>query len=68
MEVQIISKQNVRPSSPTPPHLRNFKLSLLDQLVTVPYAPILLFYPMNKKVSTGDLDVPKRLELLKNYL
>jgi hypothetical protein len=68
MEVQIISKQNVKPSSPTPSPLRNFKLSLLDQLVTVPYAPILLFYPMNKKVSTGDLDVPKRLELLKNSL
>jgi hypothetical protein len=68
MEVQIISKQNVKPSSPTPSPLRNFKLSLLDQLVTVPYAPILLFYPVNKKVSTGDLDVPKRLELLKNSL
>ena len=68
MEVQIISKQNVKPSSPRPSPLRNFKLSLLDQLVTVPYAPILLFYPMNKKASTSYLDVPKRLELLKKSI
>uniref|UniRef100_A0A6N2K3E9 Uncharacterized protein n=1 Tax=Salix viminalis TaxID=40686 RepID=A0A6N2K3E9_SALVM len=68
MEVQIISKQNVRPSSPTPPHLRNFKLSLLDQLIPVPYAPILLYYPMNDNSGASNLDVLKRLELLKKSL
>ncbi|KAJ6414339.1 hypothetical protein OIU84_007036 [Salix udensis] len=68
MEVQIISKQNVRPSSPTPPHLRNFKLSLLDQLIPVPYAPILLYYPMNDSSGASNLDVLKRLQVLKKSL
>lgn len=56
MEVQIISKQNVKPSSPTPSPLRNFKLFLLDQLATAPYAPILLFYPMNKAILMSPKD------------
>jgi hypothetical protein len=68
MEVQIISKQNVRPSSPRPPHLRNFKLSLLDQLIPVPYAPLLLYYPMNDNSGASNLDVPKRLGVLKKSL
>ncbi|KAL3603219.1 hypothetical protein D5086_004078 [Populus alba] len=68
MEVQIISKQNVRPSSPTPPHLRNFKLSLLDQLIPVPYAPLLLYYPMNDNSGASNLDVPKRLGVLQKSL
>ncbi|CAK7346037.1 unnamed protein product [Dovyalis caffra] len=68
MEVQIISKQNLKPSSPTRPHLRNFKLSLLDQLVPTPYAPIILFYPMDGNTTTSNFCVPKRLELLKQSL
>ncbi|XP_038718672.1 stemmadenine O-acetyltransferase-like [Tripterygium wilfordii] len=47
MEVQITSKDTIKPSSPTPPHLRNYKLSLLDHLIPAPYAPIVLFYPCN---------------------
>ncbi|CAK7346039.1 unnamed protein product [Dovyalis caffra] len=68
MEVQIISKQSVKPSSPTPPHLRNYKLSLLDQLNPASYTSILLFYPMNDNTSTSNFCVPKRLELLKQSL
>lgn len=45
MEVEIISKEKIKPSSPTPSHLRTFKLSLLDQLIPAPYAPVILFYP-----------------------
>ncbi|KAJ9186354.1 hypothetical protein P3X46_001934 [Hevea brasiliensis] len=66
MEVQIISKENVKPSSSTPTHLRTFKFSLLDQLIPSSYAPLVLFYPMNKNIS--NLDVPSRLNLLKASL
>ncbi|KAF7811494.1 vinorine synthase-like [Senna tora] len=45
LEVEIISRQLIKPSSPTPPHLRSFKLCLLDHLIPTPYAPIILFYP-----------------------
>ncbi|OMO97598.1 Transferase [Corchorus capsularis] len=61
MEVTILSTQVIKPSSPTPQHLKIFKLSLLDQLMPCPYAPIILFY---------DPIVPSslRLEVLKSSL
>ncbi|KAI3864816.1 hypothetical protein MKW92_010849 [Papaver armeniacum] len=44
MKVEIISKEIVKTSSPIPHHLRNFKLSLLDQLLPPLYVPIVIFY------------------------
>ncbi|EOY22400.1 3'-N-debenzoyl-2'-deoxytaxol N-benzoyltransferase, putative [Theobroma cacao] len=44
MEIQIISRETIKPSSPTPHHLRTHKLSLLDQLVPPVNIPVLLFY------------------------
>ncbi|KAK7292710.1 hypothetical protein RJT34_15562 [Clitoria ternatea] len=68
LEVEIISKENIRPSSPTPSHLRSFKLSLLDQLIPSPYAPTVLFYNPPKSDTSNLSEVPKRLELLKQSL
>ncbi|PWA92182.1 Chloramphenicol acetyltransferase-like domain-containing protein [Artemisia annua] len=45
MEIEIISKEFIKPSSPTPPHLKTFKLSVLDQIPNVPYGSLILFYP-----------------------
>lgn len=44
MEVQIISTEIIKPSSPTPPHLKTHKLTLLDQLAPDIYFPLALFY------------------------
>ncbi|KVI07713.1 Chloramphenicol acetyltransferase-like domain-containing protein [Cynara cardunculus var. scolymus] len=44
MEVEIISKETIKPSSPTPHHLKTFKLSLLDQIVLNPYLPVIFYY------------------------
>ena len=66
MEVGIVSKEQVKPSSPTPSHLRTFKLSLSDQLIPAPYAPIILFFPINDCSNLSN--IPKRLELLKKSL
>ncbi|OAY50886.2 hypothetical protein MANES_05G134300v8 [Manihot esculenta] len=66
MEVQIISKKNIKPSSPTPSHLRIFKFSLLDQLSPSSYSPLILFYPMNN--NSTHPDVSRRLSLLKSSL
>ncbi|KAG5242358.1 vinorine synthase [Salix suchowensis] len=44
MEVQIISKEILKPSSSTPQHRRTYKLSVLDQLAPPLYIPIILFY------------------------
>ncbi|GMP44499.1 hypothetical protein CsSME_00013412 [Camellia sinensis var. sinensis] len=46
MEVEIISRETIKPSSLTPPHLRTYKLSLLDQFIPSNHVPIVLFYPM----------------------
>ncbi|KAK7839514.1 hypothetical protein CFP56_017978 [Quercus suber] len=43
MEVGIVSRENMKPSSSTPSHLTTFKLSILDQLVLASYAPIILY-------------------------
>ena len=68
MEVGIVSKEQVKPSSPTPSHLRTFKLSLLvlDQLIPAPYAPIILFFPINDCSNLSNF--PNRLELIKKSL
>ncbi|KAI6696938.1 hypothetical protein NL676_017057 [Syzygium grande] len=42
--VHIISSTTIKPSSPTPRHLRTLNLSLLDQLFPPSFAPLLLFY------------------------
>ncbi|MED6197935.1 hypothetical protein PIB30_061522 [Stylosanthes scabra] len=43
-KVEIVSKEIVKPSSPTPNHLKDFKISLLDEMVPPTYVPIILFY------------------------
>ncbi|XWS34642.1 hypothetical protein CRYUN_Cryun21dG0055200 [Craigia yunnanensis] len=44
MKVDITSRQTIKPSFPTPNHLRNFRLSLLDQLSPSFYGLIVFFY------------------------
>ncbi|GKV37043.1 hypothetical protein SLEP1_g45112 [Rubroshorea leprosula] len=63
MEVQIISKENVKPASPTPEHLRFFKISLFDQLIIFPYASRIYFYP-----PTNVLDTHNKVEVLQKSL
>lgn len=44
VDVEIISKEMIKPSSPTPKHLRNLKLSFLDQMAPPVYVPLIFFY------------------------
>ncbi|KAF3457997.1 hypothetical protein FNV43_RR02659 [Rhamnella rubrinervis] len=46
-KVQVIRRETIKPSSPTPHHLSAFKLSLLDQLAPDMNVPLILFYPLN---------------------
>uniref|UniRef100_A0A7N0UK53 Uncharacterized protein n=1 Tax=Kalanchoe fedtschenkoi TaxID=63787 RepID=A0A7N0UK53_KALFE len=63
MEVKIVSEIWVRPSSPTPTHLRHYRLSLLDQIIPVPIMPFIFFYKHDELISLN-----QQLELLKNKL
>ncbi|XP_030527401.2 BAHD acyltransferase At5g47980-like [Rhodamnia argentea] len=44
IEVDIVKRETIKPSSPTPPELRHFKLSLFDQFYPIFYTPLILFY------------------------
>ncbi|MCL7027550.1 hypothetical protein MKW94_028542 [Papaver nudicaule] len=67
-KVQVISKEMIKPSTPTPPHLRNFKLSLLDQLLPPFYFPIVLFYPANDGHESHNNDQSSKANILKKSL
>ncbi|MED6217312.1 hypothetical protein PIB30_016501 [Stylosanthes scabra] len=61
------SKHIIIPSSPTPNHLREFKISLLDQLAPPLYIPIVLFYSAYD-FNPSDLDFKTISEKLKSSL
>ncbi|MED6176022.1 hypothetical protein PIB30_083936, partial [Stylosanthes scabra] len=43
-KLESVSEAMVKPLSPTPNHLRHFKISLLDEMAPSVYIPIVLFY------------------------
>nr|XP_043618400.1 stemmadenine O-acetyltransferase-like [Erigeron canadensis] len=63
---EIISEEYIKPSSPTPQHLKLYNLSILDQLIPAPYAPIILYYQNQDHAS--EFDIQERLNVLKNSL
>ncbi|KAG6676106.1 hypothetical protein I3842_15G136500 [Carya illinoinensis] len=65
MTVEISSKETIKPSSPTPQHLRNHNLSFIDQLAPNMYIPIILFYHAK---SGQDIDHVERSSQLKKSL
>ncbi|XP_041013015.1 stemmadenine O-acetyltransferase-like [Juglans microcarpa x Juglans regia] len=42
--IQVISEESIKPSSPTPPHLRHYQLSFLDQIAPPVFMPLVLFF------------------------
>ncbi|KAL5543781.1 hypothetical protein UlMin_007565 [Ulmus minor] len=52
MKVEILSRDLVKPSSPTPNHLRDYKLSLLDQFIPEFHWGIVFFYSPTKNTTT----------------
>ncbi|KAL3728645.1 hypothetical protein ACJRO7_033255 [Eucalyptus globulus] len=51
-KVKLVAKETIRPSSPTPDHEKNFKLSVFDQLTPILYTSVLLFYASNASTSS----------------
>uniref|UniRef100_A0A803PH94 Uncharacterized protein n=1 Tax=Cannabis sativa TaxID=3483 RepID=A0A803PH94_CANSA len=46
-KIEIVRRQTIKPSYPTPPHQKHFNLSFLDQIAPAIYTSIVLFYPKN---------------------
>ncbi|KAJ0610620.1 putative vinorine synthase [Helianthus annuus] len=67
VDLEIISRETVKPSSPTPQHLRTFNFSIIDQFMLDMYTPLILFLPNTDKASVSDV-VIKRSKLLKDSL
>ncbi|KAL8189155.1 hypothetical protein R6Q57_028721 [Mikania cordata] len=61
----IISRQTIKPSSPTPPHLHTYNLSDLDLLNPKAYIPLILFYPNNANCR---LTADQKVTVLKSSL
>ncbi|KAJ8759141.1 hypothetical protein K2173_004148 [Erythroxylum novogranatense] len=51
MEVHIVSRETVKPSSPAIVTKKPYKLSLFDQLTPTTYTPIIFFYSKNRSNS-----------------
>ncbi|KAL3510454.1 hypothetical protein ACH5RR_029855 [Cinchona calisaya] len=68
MEVEIISKEEIKPASPTPDHLRIHRLSIFDQLIPHMYSnPLVFFYPNNQSSNITDI-ISERRQRLKQSL
>lgn len=68
LKVEVISKEMIKPSSPTPHHLINHKLSFLDQIVPPVYVPMLFFYEPTTKSTHHHEDTAEKSKLLKQSL
>ncbi|KAF9672855.1 hypothetical protein SADUNF_Sadunf11G0087500 [Salix dunnii] len=62
MDMSIISKELIKPSSPSIHHLLPFKLSLLDQLFPTTYIPMVFFYPANNNQDFKGLQISTQLK------
>ncbi|CAN4104514.1 unnamed protein product [Withania somnifera] len=63
IQVEIMSKKIIKPSSPTPSHLQNFKLSFFDQIAWKKHFPFVAFYPYDPiKCSTSTDSMVQQLE------
>ncbi|KAJ6332907.1 hypothetical protein OIU77_008872 [Salix suchowensis] len=61
MDICIISKELIKPTSPSIHHLLPFKLSLMDQLFPTTYIPMVFFYPANNSQDFKGLQISTQL-------
>ncbi|KAK6772917.1 hypothetical protein RDI58_028155 [Solanum bulbocastanum] len=63
LNLEFISTKLIKPSIPTPQHLKNYKLSFFDQLAEREHMPLLLFYPnVNNDDNINDDKFDEKLE------
>ncbi|KAK4423915.1 Stemmadenine O-acetyltransferase [Sesamum alatum] len=51
LEIEVISQETIKPSSPTPESLRKYQLSFLDQTAPPIFMPLVYFYQADAKFS-----------------
>ncbi|KAL5552573.1 hypothetical protein UlMin_039974 [Ulmus minor] len=55
LDVELISTEIIKPTSPTPPNLRHYQLSFLDQVNPKVYNPLILYYASNTNSSSNNI-------------
>ncbi|XP_021297445.1 salutaridinol 7-O-acetyltransferase-like [Herrania umbratica] len=69
MKVEVTSRKTIKPSIPTPHHLRTFNLSLLDQDVpAIHYGSVVFFYPSDNTAPNVPRSISQKSQSLKNSL
>ncbi|KAI3767473.1 hypothetical protein L2E82_17606 [Cichorium intybus] len=58
----IITRELIKPSSPTPPHLKTYNLSSVDQLFHQTYIPLILFYANNGDCSFSTKHIAQEMK------
>ena len=62
LEVQVISEDTVKPSSPTPQHLHHYQLSFLDQLQPLVFMPLVFYYPNYSEANLSNEEQSDRIK------
>ncbi|KAK9934468.1 hypothetical protein M0R45_021611 [Rubus argutus] len=62
IEVEVISKEIIKPSSPTPNHLRRYQFSYLDQISSPVYSSLVLFFESNRKTQPNITEISNHLK------
>ena len=55
IDIEIVSREIIKPSSPIVQHKKPYKLSLLDQLTPATYSSIIFFYPNMNDVNSNSI-------------
>ncbi|GJX73459.1 ulp1 protease family, C-terminal catalytic domain-containing protein [Tanacetum coccineum] len=67
VDLEVISRETIKSTSPTPHHQRTFNLSIIDNILFDVYTPLILFLPNTNKASVTDV-VTKRSKHLNEAL
>ena len=62
IEVKVISRETIKPSYPTPGHLRHYSLSFLDRNAPQIFMPWVLFYPKDTNTELNNLEQRERIK------
>ncbi|KAJ7963155.1 Vinorine synthase-like [Quillaja saponaria] len=62
LEVESISKELIKPSSPTPENLHHYQLSFLDQISAQVYSPVIYFFASNDTPQFNFTHISNRLK------
>ncbi|PPD77647.1 hypothetical protein GOBAR_DD25439 [Gossypium barbadense] len=62
LDVEVVSEEILKPSSPTPDRLRRYRLSFLDQLNPLLYNHLAYFYPKICDTEANKITILDRLK------